>query len=337
MRDVAAHAGVSPVVVSHVLHNRAKAIRVSQPTAERVRESAKLLGYKCNVWARNFRTQNSMQLGVIHGMGFSRPSFCDGSRYFADLMEGIVDGAFESGYSVTLCPNLLGNTPGAALSDGRFDGLIWYSSVPKEEHREMIANSTVPLVVLHSSAELVDGKWPTVHCDNTQGIRLGLEHLWGLGHKKIAFYTEFGWGLGESMLRLEAFKKLMAEHGTPVGSEDILVNSEDPDRLKKWLATNPPHTALVCHNDGRAADAIQFATEAGWKLPEQLSIVGFDSTGYCNELRPRLSSVNQPLIELGRTASKELVALIKDESISRREVILPCGFDVRESTAPPRT
>jgi DNA-binding LacI/PurR family transcriptional regulator len=332
LRDVAAHAGVSPVVVSHVLHNKARAIRVSQPTAERVKKSAETLGYKCNVWARNFRTGNSMQIGVIHGLGFSRPSFSNGSRYFADLMEGLIDGAFEHDYAVTLCPTLLGNSPGAALADGRFDGLIWYSSLPNQEHQEMISGSTVPMVVLHSTSESIDGRWPTVLCDNEQGIQLALDHLMDLGHERIAFLTEFGWGIGESTLRLEAFKKLMSERGYRVEEGDILDLSKDNEAVHKWLASKPPHTALVCHNDGLAEFAMERAREAGIDVPGQLSVVGFDSTGYCNQLRPRLSSVNQPLVDVGRTGARELVSLIQGNSEAGRTVKLPCTFDVREST-----
>ena len=84
-------ANVSPVVVSKVLHNKANGVRVSEATAERVRVAAKELGYRVNVWARNFRNQQAMMIGVLNGMGKERPLFNQGPRYFATLMDGIVD------------------------------------------------------------------------------------------------------------------------------------------------------------------------------------------------------------------------------------------------------
>src|SRR5258708_1933147 len=139
LRDVASKAGVSPVVVSRVLQNKAKAIRVSEATAERVREAALELGYRCNVFARNFRAQQTFTLGVLHGTGFARPRFDSGSRYFGALVDGLIDGAFRQGYSVTFCPKLLSQTPEDAMCDGRFDGLIWYSSVSSDENLDAIA------------------------------------------------------------------------------------------------------------------------------------------------------------------------------------------------------
>lgn len=336
MRDVAAHAGVSPVVVSKVLHNKATAIRVSAATAERVRQSAQELGYRCNVWARNFRSQRTMQLGIIHGMGFSRPSFSHGSRYFANLMEGVIDGAFESGYSITMCPNLLSESPEEAMNDGRFDGFIWYSSIPKPEHGVMLQSSQVPVVVLHSSAESIGNRWPTVLCDNRQGIELALDHLIGLGHRKIAFLTEFGWGFGEAQMRMKAFVELMKEKGLDTSPDDIWELKGTDDELKEWLSAGLPHTAIVCHNDQLAAGVIHVARELGISVPEQLSVTGFDSTGFCNEQSPRLTSVYQPLFELGRTASKLLVQLINGELKTIESTVVPCGFDIRESTGPAR-
>jgi len=124
MKDVAARAGVTPTVVSHVLHNRAATVRVSEATAVRVRQAAKDLGYRLNIVARNFRAGQTFMIGVLHGVGFDRSRLGDHSRYLASLFDGIIDGAFEHGYAVTLCPKLLGNHPEDAMADGRFDGLI---------------------------------------------------------------------------------------------------------------------------------------------------------------------------------------------------------------------
>lgn len=333
LRDVAAKVGVTPVVVSHVLHNKANGIRVSEATAQRIREAAEELGYRVNVWARNFRSQRTMTIGVLHGTGFPRPLFDRGSRYFAALMDGIVEGAFNHGYSVTLCPKLLGQDSDA-MNDGRFDGLVWYSTSPPPEVKEQIIRSHVPLVLLHAHASDFGGRIPTIICDNQQGIGLGLDHLMSLGHRKIGFAWERELTLGESVERRDAFLTMSAERGLPVTQDDILNVGWFRTEIDEYLKAGPRHTALMSFSDGLAGDLILGAPKYGIKVPEDLSIVGFDSTGYCNELHPALTSIHQPLLEMGIQAIETLVKRINGEVIEPLETVVPCGLDIRESTAP---
>jgi LacI family transcriptional regulator len=332
LRDVAAKAGVSPVVVSRVLHNKATAIRVSDATAERVRQAAVDLGYRVNVWARNFRVQQTMQIGILHGIGFGRPRFDAGSRYFSALMDGIVEGAFKHGYSITLCPRLLSRSPEDAMTDGRFDGLVWYSNVPSEENRKMLLSCSVPLVVIHARGSEVENKFPTVICDNDQGIRLAIEHLAGLGHRRIGFATESRLATAESFARYEAYRQTMSSMSVRTIEDDLIEVRESDARVDGYLSEGPVHSALVCNNDGVAARFIKRAPEHGIRIPEQLSVVGFDSTSYCDELRPGLTSVSQPLFSMGESAIHQLVKVINDDWSGPLEVVLPCGLDIRGST-----
>ncbi|HEY3780280.1 MAG TPA: LacI family DNA-binding transcriptional regulator [Fimbriimonadaceae bacterium] len=332
LRDVAAKAGVSPVVVSRVLHNKAISIRVSESTAERVRQAAIDLDYKVNVWARNFRSQQTMMIGILHGIGFGRPLFNAGSRYFSALMDGIVEGAFRHGYSITLCPRLLSRSPEDAMTDGRFDGLVWYSSIPSEENLEMLKNCSVPLVLIHSHSEELNNRYPTVICDNDQGIGLAIEHLVKLGHTRIAFATEEKNATTESFARLIAFHKHMSRLGLQSGDEDIIEVELNEDVVDNYLASNLPHTAIVANNDGVASHFINRAPDHSVRIPEDLSIVGFDSTSFCDELRPGLTSVSQPLFSMGESAIDQLVSLIADDWSGPSEVVFPCGLDIRGST-----
>ncbi len=136
-KDVAARSGVTRSVVSHVMHGVGDTIRVNPETAARVRQVAEEMGYQASMLARNFRRQKTMQIGLLHGDGFPMLKFDGDSRYFASLMDGIVQGSFANGYTLGLCPDLFGQTPERAMADGRFDGFIWYSTFPSErnEHR----------------------------------------------------------------------------------------------------------------------------------------------------------------------------------------------------------
>ena len=330
VKQVAAMAGVSPTVVSRVLHGKAAGIRVSEQTAVRVREAAKALGYRRNALAGSLRDRKTMMLGVIHGVDSSRARFSGESRYFAALMDGIVDGAFEHGYSVTLCPKLQGEDIENAMSDGRFDGLIWYRSTTLPEEKRIIQQSTLPLVVIHDPAPADGGNVAGVQCDNEQGIGIAIDHLISLGHKKIGFAIENHFLVGEGLLRREAFL-LVAKRKGISDAENLLVCFNEPSDLVPAIKEKGL-TGVICWNDGTAATVLRTVQQNGLRVPEDLSIIGFDSTIFCDTLTPPLTSVAQPLETMGMEAAKALVGLIENPVEKSFNIVLPCGLDVRNST-----
>ncbi len=332
LKDVAKQANVSPVVVSKVLHGNLDGIRVSAATAERVRQTAEELGYRVNIWARNFRSQRAMMMGVLNGKGIERPFFRTGPRYFASLMDGIVEGCFRHNYSVALCPELLGGNPLDAVNDGRFAGLVWYSISPSESNLQALASCSVPSVIVHARAATFGNRHATVICDNAQGIGLAVDHLVERGHRKIGFAIESDALNVESAERLEGFRFHMARHGLAFDESDILDFLRDREALKAYLALGPVHTAMICHADGLAADMIMLAPKYGIRVPEDLAVIGFDSTEFCDELRPTLTSVSQPLFDIGLGAINQLIQLVEGNHPGNLELVLPCGLDIRDST-----
>jgi LacI family transcriptional regulator len=335
MRDVAAKAGVSPMVVSHVLHKKAATVRVREDTAERVRRAAEELGYRCNILARNFRSQQTHAIAAMHGTGFERPVFSEGSRYFAALMDGIVKGAFSYGYSVSMCPQLLGNKPTEAMADGRFDGLVWYSTLDSESDLQMLLGCNVPVVLVHAHASDFNNAIPTVICDNYQGIGLAVEHLVELGHRRIGFALKPGDQYSERAQRLAAFQSHMQRLGLPLSERDVVHIDHELTALDAYMLRKPLHTALIANNDAIAMEIMGRAQKYGISVPYDLSVVGFDSTSYCEELRPTLTSIRQPLKELGQSAIDLLMLRIRGEDCDPPEIVIPCSLDVRGSTAPP--
>jgi LacI family transcriptional regulator len=279
-----------------------------------------------------------MMLGVLHGVGSYRPKFDAGSRYFASLMDGIVEGAFNHGYAVTLCPQLLdGFSVPTAIHDGRFDGLIWYSGIPSEENHRMLMSSTVPIVAIHAQPQDYDNRFPTVICDNAQGIGLAVDHLVSLGHERIAFAVEAHYSSREGALRMEAFEQHMLRHRLPHDQSDVLRIHWDGHDLTEYLSKPLAHTAIIANHDAMAATIMRVAIQAGISIPADLSIIGFDSTDYCRELRPALTSIRQPLSTLGAAASDLLVHRIQSEKATSPEIVIPCGLDIRESTTTPHS
>lgn len=330
LRDVAAKAGVSPVVVSRVLHNKALTVGVSESTAARVREAAESLGYKRNVAAISFRTQRTMTIGLLHGLGSEMPTLEGGTKYLAALMDGLLAGAFPRGYSVLLCPKLLGSNPNDAMSDGRFDGLILYNVGLTEANSAMLQQCSLPLVLVHTRGRDFGCKASSVMCDNAQGIELAVQHLAELGHKRIAFVQE-PWFLSIEMRdRRKAFLAHSRRLGLCVDEEDV-IDRENVDDL-----FGRDYTGAIAYHDGLAGDLLAEAYHRGVRIPEDFSLIGFDSTSYCRELRPELTSVSQPLQQIGEEAVRLLMARIDGEVEEPEEVIFPCTLDVRESTGRPR-
>lgn len=325
-------AGVSPTVVSHVLNGRASSIRVSAATSERVKAAALELGYRRNSLAGSLRDKRTFVLGVLHGAAVARPRFSFGSRYFAALMDGIVDGAFEHGYSVTLCPKLLGDSQAEGIADGRFDGLIWYQRRDTEEDEKTAASCLLPMVFIHSSIGGTNSIWPSVSCDNDQGAFLALQHLAELGHKRVAFAIEPWAQNGEGITRIHSFQAA-CQH---LGLQGEVVHFR-PDLQERIRLIEEGFTGVLAWNDEAAGALIGRLKDQGAKLPKELSVIGFDSTSYCSELSPKLTSVHQPLHDIGRAAAGLLIKQISGEEVGVQPLLLPCRLDIRESTSRPGT
>lgn len=330
-KDVAELAGVTRGVVSHVLHGGQGTIRVSEETAARVRRIAEEMGYQPNAYARNFRQRRTGMVGVLHGFGFPRLRFDDGSRYFAALMDGVIDGAFARGYTVGMCPQLYGPSQASAMADGRFDGFIWYSTNPSPENEERIRRSSSPLVLIHTQAAEYDNKFPTVLCDNAQGMRLGLEHLAEWGHRRVAYLYEGDTAFRESGIRRDAFLRIGKEMDLETRVVDVLPNSAG---LDAFIQSDIRETAIIAQGEQLAVDAMTLAQRRGIRVPEDLSVVGFDSTVFCEAQTPRLTAIAQPLVAIGCRAAEILADLIEGRFEGPVETVLPCGFDIRSSTGP---
>ena len=329
-KDVAQRAGVTRSVVSRVLHGGADTVRVSPETAERVRRVAAEMGYLTDP-SRVVREPRTGMIGILQGDGLERLRF-SANAYIASLMDGIVDGAFTHGYTVGLCPELLGANPDGAMADGRFDGFVWYSTFGTQAIEEYIKRCASPVVLLHADAKTFDNRFPTVICDNDTGIRLAVDHLAELGHQYIGFIFDGRLRNSESAERGELLFEAAQERGIEVEFIDL---GPGEAALDAYFRKGPRETAIVGHSEAYAADAMNAARRHGFRVPEDISFVGFDSTAFCNYQSPALTAISQPLEEMGITAVDLLVDLIDGTAPANIETVLPCGFDVRASTAPP--
>ncbi len=332
MKAIANEAGVSIALVSKVLHGRASTVRVSQETAEMVRNTAARLNYVPNGLARSLRNNRSESVGVIFE-NFGQISA--GPLYYTLLFDGIAQELFSHHYRLSILPEVDLTNP-KALADGRLDGVIWCKMPSSPDLLARMAHFPIPVVALNAPPPERDSDTAFVSCDNGGGIDLAINHLAGLGHRRILFVLERNEELTpDALARLDAFKLACRRRDIPSEGQDIVVWGTEAREFQQWWTQRPAHTAILAWNEGIGAAILRQALRAKVQVPEELSVVGFDSTQFCETTRPRLTAVRQPIREMAAHAAKTIVNLIEGHLPSTYNVLFPCTLDVRGSTAPP--
>ncbi|AIG74797.1 MULTISPECIES: LacI family DNA-binding transcriptional regulator [Amycolatopsis] len=327
MEDVAAKAGVSRALVSLVMRN---APNVSDERRTRVLCAAHELGYEPHAMARSLASRTSTVLGVM--VSDLRNAF------FADVVEGLDAAAEAAGFHLIL--NTGGRSPAReraalkSLLSFRPAGVILLSPVvPASAIEEAAAQSPVVLVSRTSRAAGVD----TVNDDGEAGSALAVDHLVSLGHKRIA-HLDGGLAAGAAARR-RGYLQAMRRHRL----HPVIVHSEHTDtageKAVHELLSDPPEggmpTALVAGNDFNAVGAISALEEVGLRVPEDVSVVGYDNTSLAALRHLSLTTVDQPRTEMGRLAVEALLERIRGERAEPVRHLLHPSLVVRSTTAAP--
>ena len=331
IRDVAKAAGCSPMAVSKVLHGRGVTVRVGEEKAKEIRRIADELNYIPNQIARSLRGERRYNIGLVMD---SLGPIAIGSRYLAHLYDGLQTACFEKGYSLTICPRLHADHK-RFIADGRFDGIVWAKYHLDPETSRIADRVGLKIVHLHVPPSLaMDDKHDYFCADNKQAMMLGVKHLHDLGHRHIDFGMDAdNIGSAEDADRWEAFRSACIELGLKPGKRvEMFYRIEDADA---WITDPARGTAIILRTENLATHIYAAAKLREVRIPEDISVVGFDSTEYCDTLSPRLTSINQPVRDLVYAAVNLLIRRIEGDESETRTHLFPCGFDVRESTAPP--
>lgn len=334
LKDVAAAAGVSVMSACAVLTGGGGNVRVSEEKAKLIREKARELNYEPNLMGQSLRTRRTHTIGVVFQ---HLATFGEEPYYYQQLFDGIMAALFPHGYSLTLSPLLVQSGGKVRIANGRFDGILWCSPDLFEASVESMTKLQMPLVMVHAPPEIAPGV-PTFTIDNELGMRRVVDHLVGLGHERIGFVVKPHTAQSvEGRERGAAFLRAAERHGV---AAEILHWEYEAEELAAYASDDPPHTALAAFNDVHAGHLIARATELGIRVPDDLSVVGFDSSNVCERTQPRLTSVHQPIERIAREAAQCLLRLIHaqpegDSDASRLSILYDGRLDVRDSTAPP--
>ncbi|EZP77196.1 transcriptional regulator [Parageobacillus genomosp. 1] len=324
IKDVAKLANVSTATVSRVLRN---AGNVTEETKRRVLEAIEALNYQPNVLGRYLRRMETETVLVIV------PDITN--PFFSKVLRGIEAVALERGYQV-----LLGDTQNDVrleeqylnvLPQKQVDGMIFLTARTRKELMEEMSRQ-FPIVLACEYLEGTD--IPTVSIDNISSARKATEHLIGLGHRRIAHLT----GPMDVILsrdRLRGYYQALAQHDIDVDA--ALVQEGDfsyesgYNVTLKLLALEKPPTAIFAANDAMAIGAIKAVRHRGGRVPEDVAVVGFDDIQMASIFEPGVTTIAQPMFDIGKQAMKLLLQLIDGEEVERRQFVLPDQLVIRES------
>jgi DNA-binding LacI/PurR family transcriptional regulator len=328
LKELALHVGLSPTSLSLVLNDAPAASAIPQETKDRIFAAAREFDYRPNFLARSLRAQRSYTVGVLV------PELSDG--YSAMVLSGIEDHLLAAGYLYLVISHRhdlpVLDKYRSLLFERCVEGIIAVDT-PYDE----LCDLPVVAVSGHSEAEGVTN----VALDHQKAANLALDYLYELGHRRIAFIkgqvfssdTEARWNsICEAANRLN-----LPINPALVGQ--LEGNSPSPEigyiATQKLLDSAQPFTALFAFNDVSAIGAIRAIHEAGLSVPEDISVVGFDDVYSAAFQNPGLTTVRQPLREMGRIASELLLARIAGKSGKEAEktVMVEPQLIVRQSTS----
>lgn len=325
MADVAASAGVSITTVSHVLNDTRP---VSEELRQRVHQAVSETGYSPNSVARALVTQSTMLIGVV--MSFlSNP-------FFAPLVSQIDRTARRRGYTLLLTENHENAADEATqvkvMLDRRVDGII---IAPAAQHLEQIidqlAASGTPTVLVD---RLADGEFDEVGADNVEPTAQLVEHLAGHGHNRIGFISGRP-GLSTTVERLAGYRLGLERAGLPYDRRLVRAGASQigPARraVKAMLNGAHPPTALVSANNAMTVGTLRGLRDLGLRVPDDVAVGGFDDFEWADLMSPRLTTVAQPIPEIGSLATRLLLRRIDGYDGPTERHAISSTFHRRES------
>lgn len=326
IKDVARHANVSISTVSHVV-NRTRF--VSDKARQDVEAAIRALGYVPSAVARSLKSNTTRTLGMLIP-NCSNP-------YFAEIVRSVEDHCFASGYTLILC-----NTDDEPLRQGvylkvlaekRVDGLIIISTGEDSDLQDLLQGLTTPTVLL-------DREVTHVHCDlvetaNVQGGQMATEHLVALGHQRIACIGGPA-ELSPSAQRIQGWRNALA--AAALEAKDLLWHSDFSSQggfnaMQEILQSGHQPSAVFVCNDLMGIGALSAAHEAGLRIPQDLSVIGFDDIELARFTSPPLTTIVQPKQRIGRLAVDMLLERIQGGRLDTKQVLLQPELIVRASTA----
>jgi LacI family transcriptional regulator len=330
LREVAERVGLAPGTVSAVLNNTPSSRAIPEHTRQRVHAAAQELNYRPNFLARSLRKKRTYTVGLIVEE--------IGDAYGSMIISGVEAHLRQHDYFFL---TVIHRHEASMLRD--YSQLLLERGVEGFITVDTSLPEPLPLPTVSVAGHRTLKGVTNIVLDQEQGARMALEHLLSLGHRKIAFMKGQPYS-SDSEDRWKAIGKVAQELGLTM-DPDLIINLEidDPSPLlgypyaKQLLARKKPFTALFAYNDISAIGAIRAIQEEGFRIPQDISVVGFDDIPWAAYHTPSLTTVRQPLGKMGQIAAENLVRMIEARMIGHgeedsSEIAIEPTLVVREST-----
>jgi LacI family transcriptional regulator len=335
MKEIARMLDVSIATVSRAIRNHGD---ISSRTRDRVLKTAQKLGYRPNLLIRGIQT------GRTHNIGVMVPPH---NSFWSDVLVGIHNRLAADDYAPIMLwydkEDVLRGSEGErfvlkqihALIDRRVDGVIMWPTVTEtySEHLDELESRNVPVVTIDHELPFAD----SVVTDEEQAARLITKHLYDLGHRHIVHLaSDQRWVWAKRRLAFLE-KTTMQYHDVRLSVVELADDEQIPEAAKKILQMSPRPTAVYACYDEAALVMCKTAFQAGLRVPQDLSVVGFSDAGPFNEIaQPPLTTIRQNGNLIGSTAADVLLQRLEDriDEEKPRRVVLPCELIIRGSTAP---
>jgi LacI family transcriptional regulator len=334
LRDVAEAAGVHPATASRALNPATRGL-VNAETARRVIKVAESLGYRPNPIARGLKTAKSGTVGLVI------PDLTN--PLFPPIVRGIEEVLEAAGFSGLVVNT--DNDPARervqidSLRSRQVEGLIVATALLQHPLLEELAREGVQMVMVNRRPEGVDV--PSITPDDATGIRLAVEHLASLGHRRIAHLAGPD-NTSTGVARARAFRAAIRDRGLDdspglVRVCDFWTEDAGADALRDLLDSGADFTAIVAGNDLIALGCYDVFFERDITCPDDVSVVGFNDMPFLDKMRPPLTTIAIPHHQIGAEAARLLLDAIAEPDRPARSVQLPLSLVVRGSTGPPRS
>jgi LacI family transcriptional regulator len=326
IKDVAEKSGVSITTVSQILNGKGQ--RFSEKTRTKVLEAAEELNYKANYFAQNMVTKQTRTVGVII------PDITN--TFYSDMIKGIEDYLYENGFMVLLCnstddeerENLYLNQ----LVHRAVDGFIIASSTISDDMIfQLLKRNNKPYILLDRKRE--ESESDNIIVDDMEGGYIATEHLIKLGHRKIGVITSNSSDINIHN-RFLGYKKCMGNYELPIAEEwverESLSMSGGYEAAQRLLKTEV--TAIFATSDQLAIGVYKGANEQQIHIPEELSLIGYDDIELASYMSPPLTTIHQPIYEIGKLAAETLLQRIMNPEEAVINHVVKTKLVVRDST-----
>jgi LacI family transcriptional regulator len=331
LKDIARHVGVSVTTVSRALGGYDD---VAEETKQRVLQAAHEMGYRPHTIAQSLRRRRTNTVGLI--IPTAGPRFSD--PYFTEILTGIGNEAAEHEFDLLVSTRAPGTqeqeTYERMAGSRRVDGLLVIRTRCHDERIAYLVQSGFPFVAFGRSD--LDLDFPYVDVDGTKGLDEATQYLIDLGHRRIA-YISAPLNLMFANYRLGGYKRALERNGLPVQEEWIAIGhltQEDGYREgSRLLDLEPAPTAIIAANDLMALGVISAAQERGLTVGRDLAVAGFDDIPLAEHSHPSLTTVHQPIYDIGKMICRMLIQLIENGDPVQRQVMLEPTLVIRESSS----